>query len=295
MKSAEPNKTKLSLEVRGFILNCFIEGKGPNALIIGSSKHHPKLFSENLKTYLRCIFVDHRGFGTPLDGIQNDNFSINNLVEDIEVLRETLGIKRFILIGHAESGYIATEYAKKYPENITHLIILNMSPNTSHKTLLAAERYLTESVCPKRKEYLSQTMVNIEYNAPTYNDKQYIARHLKNSPVIWADYRFDSNYLWKDINIIQQGFDLMINQEFSTIDLGNNSDKITMPIFLGLGRYDYWNPPHLWESLRNKFDDLNIRIFEKSGHYPMFEEKDLFDTELVKWLKEKIPITKPHN
>jgi len=39
--------------------------------------------------------------------------------------------------------------------------------------------------------------------------------------------------------------------------------------------------------LRPRFHDLTIRIFEKSGHTPQFEEPGVFDEELLKWLREK--------
>ena len=62
---------------------------------------------------------------------------------------------------------------------------------------------------------------------------------------------------------------------------------IQCPIFLALGRYDYFNPPHLWESYRTYASDLTIRVFEKSGHTPQFEEQTFFDQELLKWLEQK--------
>lgn len=40
-------------------------------------------------------------------------------------------------------------------------------------------------------------------------------------------------------------------------------DQLSIPIFLGLGRYDYWNPPFLWEKIRSYFNDLTIRVFGK--------------------------------
>jgi hypothetical protein len=49
--------------------------------------------------------------------------------------------------------------------------------------------------------------------------------------------------------------------------------------------YDYLQPPpHMWEGVRDKFNNLTIRIFEKSSHAPQFEEPELFDKELIEWL-----------
>lgn len=43
---------------------------------------------------------------------------------------------------------------------------------------------------------------------------------------------------------------------------------------------------NLWDSLRPKFKNLTVRIFEKSAHSPQYEEAELFDAELLKWLEE---------
>ena len=53
----------------------------------------------------------------------------------------------------------------------------------------------------------------------------------------------------------------------------------------GGGRYDYLiAPPSAWDPLRDKFNDLTVRVFERSGHTPQFEEPELFDAELLSWL-----------
>jgi proline iminopeptidase len=63
--------------------------------------------------------------------------------------------------------------------------------------------------------------------------------------------------------------------------------SISCPIFLALGRYDYFNPPHLWEKYREFASNLTVRVFEKSGHTPQLEEPANFDAELLKWLAQK--------
>lgn len=57
-------------------------------------------------------------------------------------------------------------------------------------------------------------------------------------------------------------------------------------IYLALGRYDYFNPPHLWEKYRTFASDFTVRIFEKSTHTPQLEKPDNFDEELMKWLEK---------
>jgi proline iminopeptidase len=71
---------------------------------------------------------------------------------------------------------------------------------------------------------------------------------------------------------------------FADYSVANALKAISCPIFLALGRYDYFNPPHLWEKYRDHASDLTVRIFEKSGHTPGLEESNNFDEELIRWL-----------
>ena len=80
-------------------------------------------------------------------------------------------------------------------------------------------------------------------------------------------------------------FDHVWGKVFREMDFTKGLEDFSIPTLVALGRYDYWNPPYLWEKTRKKFKDLTIRVFEKSGHYPYFEEQGIFNEELLKWLK----------
>ena len=112
----------------------------------------------------------------------------------------------------------------------------------------------------------------------------FITRALKFGPMVWYDENFDASDLWKDVKVNPEIMDYLWGKVFCEIDITKHLGKLIYPIFLGLGRYDYWNPPYLWEAVRPHFRDLIIRVFEKSGHTPQYEEPELFDQELLQWL-----------
>jgi pimeloyl-ACP methyl ester carboxylesterase len=49
--------------------------------------------------------------------------------------------------------------------------------------------------------------------------------------------------------------------------------------------YDYWTPPKLWEAEKGKLPNLTYHLFENSGHWPMWEEQELFDRRMIDWLQ----------
>ena len=94
----------------------FLHG-GPGA---GISTVHRRLF--NPKKFCVTLF-DQRGSGrsTPT-GETTDNTTLH-LIEDIETLREQLGIDKFLLFGGSWGSTLALAYAIAYPEHVQGLIL----------------------------------------------------------------------------------------------------------------------------------------------------------------------------
>ncbi len=72
------------------------------------------------------IFYDQRGSGKSLNTeINPDYINIERFTEDLEQLRLSLGLKKFILIGHSWGCKLAINYAAKHPDAVSKLILLN--------------------------------------------------------------------------------------------------------------------------------------------------------------------------
>ncbi|WP_036594044.1 alpha/beta fold hydrolase [Ottowia thiooxydans] len=77
----------------------------------------------SLKRNFRCITYDLRGHGdSPLP---NAPFGLDDLVEDLEALRISIGIERMHVVGHSLGGMIGPAYAYKYPDRVISLGLLS--------------------------------------------------------------------------------------------------------------------------------------------------------------------------
>jgi proline iminopeptidase len=271
------------LNVGGFALPYRVEGRGPAVIVIGDTHYYPRTFSPSLRQHLRLIFASHRGFGRAIQSFTNADFELDVLADDIEALRRELHLGKAIVLGHSGHGHIALTYAKRYPQHVAGVVVLAMSPDSSPASFAAADRYLEESVCPERKAALAASMAQLEADIQADPDRRFIHYSLRSGPRIWFDHTFDAAPLWRDVEVIPQMFDYVWGSLLPAVEISADIDRLTMPVFLGLGRYDYWNPPHLWESVREHFADLRVRVFERSGHTPQFEEAAHFDRELLEW------------
>jgi proline iminopeptidase len=262
-----------------FTLQYSIEGEGPNTLVIGSAVYYSKTFSQNLRSHLRLIFMDHRGFGVPTGPIEQTDYSLDKIIDDIEALRLKLNLGKIILIGHSGHAYMAIEYAKKYPDSISRLVLIAISPSSGPDAFAASDRYFNESVCPHRKAILANNLSTMPTNG-------FIERMLTFGPLLWYQYDYDASALWEDVKPVPEVVDFLWGKVFRELDIRDNIDKIHVPVYLALGRYDYWNPPYLWEDYRSYFKDLSIRVFEHSAHTPQLEEQEFFDIELIDWMNK---------
>lgn len=114
-------------------------------------------------------------------------------------------------------------------------------------------------------------------------DQAFVIRMLKLAPMLWYDPNFDASFLWNDVRLDPLGSDIIWNKLFQDYEIPDMRE-LELPVLLLLGRHDYFNPPHLWESHSSKFQNLTVRIFEKSGHTPSYEEADDFNSAVLHWL-----------
>src|SRR5437879_9632379 len=84
-----------------FRLPYIVEGTGRPAIVIGSSRYYQRAFSQNLRKHLQLVFMDHRGFVPSPGPVDTSEFELEKLVDDVETLRQQLGLGPVVVIGHS--------------------------------------------------------------------------------------------------------------------------------------------------------------------------------------------------
>ncbi|SCY89486.1 alpha/beta fold hydrolase [Microvirga guangxiensis] len=269
----------------GFELAYSIEGQGVPAIVIGSAVYYPRTFSKGLRQSLQLIFVDHRGFAKASNDLKPEDYTLDVVLDDIDLVRRHLGHERVIVIGHSGHGYMALEYAKRYPQHVSHVVMIGTGPSHSALHQEASERYWQESVCPDRKARLASDLALLPSEIEPAPEKRFITFCIRLGAKSWYDWTYDAAPLWDGVHVNMPVFDHLWGETFRDLDVRQGLDKFDIPVFLALGRYDYLVAPYAtWDAYRGSFKDLTIRVFEKSGHTPQMEESELFDAELLEWL-----------
>ncbi len=280
-----------SISREGFELRYVIEGQSLPTIVIGSSLYYPKSFSENLREHLRMAFIDWRGFAKSAPTQCHSEVSFNTFLEDIESIRHKIGFERCIIIGHSAHALLALEYAKKFPDNVSHVVMIGISPNLSSDMIALAQRNWEESVWPERKEALESRIMQLpdEELAKLSASERFVSWCVRRGPQTWYDFHYNSSSLWEGVHPNMSMLDFLYGIALRDLDITQSLEGFNKPVFLALGRFDFViAPPSSWDSIRSKFKDLTVRIFEHSGHSPQYEEASLFDQELLNWLSTRL-------
>jgi proline iminopeptidase len=118
-------------------------GSGMPLVVIhgGPDFNHNYLLPEmdRLASAFRLIYYDQRGRGKSSAGTLPEEVSIDSEIEDLEALRRHVGLESVALLGHSWGCLLAMEYAIRYPERASHLVLLNTAP-ASNADLLDSRR-----------------------------------------------------------------------------------------------------------------------------------------------------------
>lgn len=103
-----------------------VNGSGPPLVLIhgiGSRRQTWDEMVQILKDEYACITYDLRGHGDSPSS--SDVFGLSELVEDLELLRTTLGYSEWHIAGHSLGGMIGPAYAHKHAERVLSLGLLS--------------------------------------------------------------------------------------------------------------------------------------------------------------------------
>ncbi|RAK62682.1 alpha/beta fold hydrolase [Hymenobacter edaphi] len=111
---------RLFVQVAGQGLPCVFVHGGPGA----GSYGFEALGGRALEPRLQMIYLDQRGSGRSASAPSKD-YSLDRLVQDLEDVRQQLGLDKWVVMAHSFGGTIATAYAARHPERVQALILVN--------------------------------------------------------------------------------------------------------------------------------------------------------------------------
>jgi len=267
----------------GTKLRYVVDGRGIPCVVVNGS-HYQRVFSKDLRRRLKLIFVDFRHSSESEAAAKLDDITLDTLLDDIDQVRKALGFDRVAVMGHSLPSLIALEYARKYPEHTSHLILIGSAPSLISPKETEAFWQSDASEARKLADKRNLERITDEDLKKAPPGQAWKLQFVRSGAHYWYDPSYDASWMLEGIAL---NMNLMprVFRFFKDYDFGKRAPRTTTPVFLAVGRYDYLVPYNTWDGRKDSFPNLSYNLFEKSGHYPMFDEAALFEKKLIEWMK----------
>lgn len=243
----------------------------------------------------RVIFHDQRGSGnsTPYGKLEHNTTA--DLIEDIETIANKLKLKKFIVVGGSWGSTLSLAYTLKYPKRVHALVINGVFTGSSQEIKYldsglfrthfpdAWDRYL--AITPARfhanpSEYHFPRILGNDEVAAIESGKAYgeLESSIAKIDERWTPPAYDDTY--SNVPIRIEVHYMMNNCFMDDRHILNNAHKLTMPLWIIQGRYDFVCPPITAYELSQKAPNAHL-IWTQAGHGRTDRETDTVRNALL--------------
>jgi proline iminopeptidase len=269
MPTASINGTDLYYITTGKGLPCLVMHGG---LGLDHTYFQPGL--DPLGDIFQLVYYDHRGNGRsgrpPKDTMTHAQFAA-----DAEALAKHLGFDKIAVLGHSYGGYIALEFALRYPYMLSHLILFDTAP---------ANNYMEEIMNNAIRMGATEEMLQSLQTDITSNEEMR-QQLMTITPLYFKKYIPEiANRLLENVIINISGD--AAEGELEAYNMTPRLGEIQIPTLILVGRYDFICPPSQAEIMHDGIPNSELVIFENSGHFAYVEEPDAFFKTIREWVRK---------
>lgn len=237
-----------------------------------------------LSRRMQLVYFDHRGQGRSARG-DKATYTLDNNVEDMEALRQHLGLDKIVVIGASYGGMVALTYASRYPEQVSHLIAIVTVPDS--RFLARAQEILAERGTEAQKAIAQRLWDgNFETEAQLREYFQ-VTRTLYS---ITADADSPPPKAWERAILSPDAINEAFGGFLRTYDVRDQLGQITAPTLVIGARHDWICPPEFSEEIAQLIPNADLRIFEHSGHAVRADEPEALLDAIAGFIVYKQPL-----
>jgi proline-specific peptidase len=265
-----------SMQIRDVSLFVKVMGQGDPLVLMhgGPGLDYTTLLPlQPLADQFTLIFYDHRCNGRSV-GAKISSMTLENLTADADALRQTLGFEKWAVLGHSFGGNVALEYALRYPQSISGLVLMNTGGdqwwvNQNAPELLAKRGFSASAVQAARRFYngnwtpgeflpiFMKFMKAYFYHISLPGMAYGMAHELLFGPR--AKNRPEATIF--GYSQILKGWTVM-----------DRLSEINVPTLVLAGRYDFLFPPEHQAILADRLRSAELVFVERAGHNPHMEQ-----------------------
>jgi proline iminopeptidase len=235
------------------------------------------------------VFYDHRCNGHS-EGAEVSSMTFENLTADADALRQALGFDQWALLGHSFGGNVALEYALRYPQSLSHLVLMDTGGdqwwvNQNAPEILAKRGYSASAVQAARRFYNGQLTPGEFLPTMMKFGKAYFyhfslletAHELLFGPQV----KIRSEATIFGYTQLLKGWTVM-----------DRLSEIQVPTLVVAGRFDFLFPTEHQVALAAGIPNAHLEIIECAGHNPQMEQPAEVIKAIRSFLAEKTTVAR---
>lgn len=236
---------------------------------LGFDHQYFRPFVEPLADSAQIVFYDHLGHGKSDRPANFNELTLARLSSDCDGLATALGFDKFVLVGHSYGGFIALDFALRFPHRLAGLVLSCTAADLASFTLRD----------PLGGTQAQQAALGNVFAGPSANGTDQALRTNWTGAVplyynnatppagILAD--IDSRTIYSAAGF-NRGNELLAGYDFVP-----QLARITAPTAVHYGAGDIWRFGDSEKIARN-IPGATLKYFQNSGHWPFQEEQTAF-------------------
>jgi proline-specific peptidase len=257
----------------------------------GGAHDYLEPMGELAQTGRRAIFYDQLGCGRSPYPSDPSKWTVELFVEEVDAVRDALGLARLHVLGQSWGGMLGMEYALTQPEGLQSLIICD-SPSSMQLWVKEANR-LRALLPPEVNETLLRheqagTTDSEEYEAASqvFYDR-HVCRVVPNPDYVKRSLEQMPNEVYMTMNGPSEFHCI---GTLRTWDVTPRLGEIEVPTLVISGQYDEATPL-IARTVHQAIPGSEWVLFEDSSHMPHVEEPERFLQVVGDWLERHDPGT----
>ncbi|MEY9969535.1 proline iminopeptidase [Streptacidiphilus sp. MAP12-16] len=237
----------------------------------------------DLSRHRRLIRLDLRGTGRSAIPEDTTSYRCDRLVDDVEALREHLGLPRIDVLAHCAGANVAAQYVARYPANVSKLTLITPSTRAVGITITAETRRETAQL-RKNEPWFPAAFAALEaISAGKAKDDDWQAI----APFFCG--RWDAAA--KDLHAASQPTNMEAVSLFGSdgaFDPETTRSALAAcqaPVLLLAGEFDLNSPPQSTVEFAGLFPNAELVVQPGAGHYPWLDDADQFVATTAAFLR----------
>ncbi len=232
---------------------------------------------------LGSLYSDQPDYSDP--AIAKKYLTYDYFLDEVEEVRQKLGLDNFYLIGQSWGGLLVQEYAVKYGQHLKGAIISSMVDEIDeYVEHINALREKTLS--PEAVTFMKQCEANNDYSNPKYQEyvqvmnENYIDRRQPSKLYHLKDLGGDAVY-----NVFQGDNEFVITGKLKDWHFRNQLKNIKMPTLITYGEHESM-PLETGKKMAELIPNSKFVTTPNGGHHHMVDNPDVYYKHLADFLRQ---------